>query len=189
MNAANSNLEVEAELAELRRRWGWFVVLGIVQVVAGIIALGSVVAATAVSVFFVGVMMIVAGVSEVIGAFQVKGWGKFILFLLIGVLYIIAGLVTLQNPVLAAVMLTFVLGVSLVASGAMRIILAFGVRHDQSWAVVAFSGLITLILGVMILARWPVSSVYILGIFLGVDLIVGGAGWVGLGLGVRRART
>ncbi len=177
------------ELAPLRVKWGWIVALGIVYLIAGIMALGSVVMATVVSVFFVGIMMIVAGAGEVIGAFQVKSWGKFALWVLLGLLYIVAGIVTLQNPILAAAVLTFVLGAALVASGIVKIVLAFSVNREQSWVWVVLSGVVTLILGLMILARWPVSSIYILGIFLGVDLVVAGIGWISLGLGLKRAKA
>jgi len=183
------NVDSEAELAPLRAKWGWIVALGLVYLIAGVIALGSVVTATVVSVFVVGVMMVVAGIGEVVGAFQVKSWGKFILWLLIGLLYIVAGFVTFQNPILAAVMLTFILGISLLVSGIMRIIVALSIRREQSWIGVAISGVLTIILGLMILARWPVSSVYILGIFLGVDLVVAGVGWIGLGFGLRNAKA
>jgi uncharacterized membrane protein HdeD (DUF308 family) len=56
------------------------------------------------------------------------------------------------------------------------------------WTWVAFSGVATLQLGLLILARWPINSVYILGLFLGIDLIMAGAGWIGLGFGLQRVR-
>jgi uncharacterized membrane protein HdeD (DUF308 family) len=176
------------DTAPLRAKWGWIVALGVVYTIAGFIALGSVAMATVVSVFVVGVMMIVAGVAEVISAFQIKTWGKFLLWVLLGLLYVVAGFVTFQNPLLAAVLLTLILGASLVASGVMRIILAFSMKREAPWIWVALSGAVTLLLGVLILMRWPVSSLYILGLFLGIDLIVAGASWVGIGLGLRRAR-
>jgi uncharacterized membrane protein HdeD (DUF308 family) len=177
-----------SDTAPLRAKWGWIVALGVIYLIAGFIALGSVAMATVVSVLVVGVMMIVSGVAEVISAFQIKSWGKFLLWALLGVLYIIAGFVTFQNPLLAAVLLTLILGASLVVSGIMRIILAFSMKRETPWIWVALSGVITLLLGVLILLRWPVSSLYILGLFLGIDLIMAGAGWIGLGFGLRRAR-
>lgn len=185
LNAVSTSSDVEP----LRAKWGWIVALGAVYLVAGFVALGSVLLATVVSVFLVGIMMIIAGVAEVISAFEVRGWGKFLLWLLLGALYIIAGLVTFQNPLLAAAVLTLILGVALVASGIMRIILAFSVQREAPWIWVLLSGVITLVLGALILARWPVSSLYILGLFLGIDLIFAGAGWVGLGFSLRRRST
>jgi len=183
-----NNPQAGSDTAPLRAKSGWIIALGVVYLIAGFIALGSVAMATVVSVLIVGIMMIVAGVVEVISAFQIKSWGKFLLWALLGVLYIIAGFVTFENPLLAAVLLTLILGASLVVSGIMRIVLAFSMKRETPWIWVALSGVITLLLGLLILARWPVSSLYILGLFLGIDLIIAGAGWIGLGFGLRRAR-
>jgi uncharacterized membrane protein HdeD (DUF308 family) len=175
-------------LQPLRAKWGWIVALGIIYVIVGLVALGSVAIATAASVLVVGIMMVVAGIAEVFNAFQVRTWGKFALWLLLGALYIFAGIITFQNPLLAAVLLTFMLGVALVISGAMRLIIAFAMKESTPWAWVALSGAITVILGLVILARWPVSSVYVLGLFLGIDLVIAGAGWIGVGLDLRARR-
>ncbi len=176
-----------SSLAPLQAKWGWIVALGIVYLVAGIIALGSVFSATVASVLVVGAMMFIAGVAEVINAFQVKTWGKFTFWLLLGVLYIIAGFVAWDNPLLTAVWLTLILGAALVASGIMRIFLGFNMKAGSPWIWIVVSGLITLVLGLIILAHWPLSSVYTLGIFLGVDLVFAGASWIGLGMGLRHA--
>src|ERR1700722_2851296 len=122
---ALSNFQPGSDLSPLRAKWGWIVALGIVYTIVGFIALGSVMTATVASVFVVGVMMIIAGVTEVISAFQIKSWGRFLLWVVLGVLYIVAGFVTFENPLLAAALLTLILGASLVASGIIRIILAF----------------------------------------------------------------
>ena len=173
-------------LAPLRAKSGWIIALGVIYVIAGLIALGSIVEATVVSVFIVGIMMLIAGVAEVIHAFQVKSWGRFLLWALLGALYIVAGFVTFENPLLAAAILTLILGVALITSGIMRIILAFSVKEGVPWIWILVSGLITLLLGIVILVHWPVSSLYILGLFLGIDLVFAGAGWIALGLGLRR---
>jgi uncharacterized membrane protein HdeD (DUF308 family) len=187
--AMSATTDTAPLLSSLRAKWGWIVALGVVYLIAGFIALGSVVAATVVTVFVVGIMMIVSGVAEVISAFQFKSWGKFILWVLLGVLYIFAGFVTFENPLLAAALLTLILGATLVASGIMRIILAFSMKSGSPWVLVVLSGLITLILVGIILAHWPVASLYILGIFLGVDLVFAGVSWISVGLGLRSARA
>lgn len=183
-----SNLRATPDLSPLRAKSGWIVALGVVYVIAGFIALGSVAMATVASVLVVGAMMIVAGVAEVWNAFQIKSWGRFLLWGLLGLLYILAGFVTFENPLLAAALLTLMLGALLVASGIVRIILAFSMKRETPWMLVLLSAVITLLLGLLILAHWPVSSLYVLGIFLGLDLIMAGVGWIGLGLGLRRAR-
>ncbi len=107
-------------IAALHAKWGWIVALGVVYLVTGFIALGSMVMATVASVLVVGAMMIVAGFTEIIGAFQMKSWGKFVIWALLGVLYIIAGFLTFENPLFAAALLTLFLGASLLASGAVQ---------------------------------------------------------------------
>jgi uncharacterized membrane protein HdeD (DUF308 family) len=179
------DFDTASGLQPLRAKSGWIVALGIVYVVAGFIALGSVVLATAATVFVVGIMMLIAGVAEVINAFQIKTWGKFLLWLLLGVLYIIAGFVTFENPLLAAALLTLLLGFSLVASGIMRILLAFSMKEGAPWIWVALSGAVTLLLGFVILAHWPVSGLYVLGLFLGIDLVLAGVSWIAVGLGLK----
>lgn len=178
----------EVDIEPLRLKWGWIVALGALYLIVGLIALVSVVMATRVSVFVVGVMMLVGGVGQVINAFQVKGWGKFLLMLLIGALYIVAGFVTFENPWLTAAFLTLFLAFSLIASGCIKIALAFSVGAvSRFWIVL--SGLITLFLGLIILIHWPVSSLFVLGMFLGFDLVFVGVGWISLGLGVRQTKV
>ena len=85
-------------LKALRAKWGWIVALGVVFLVAGVIAMGSVVAATETAVLVVGIMMLMGGVAEIIAAFSVKTWGKFLLWMLLGVLYVAAGMASLTQP-------------------------------------------------------------------------------------------
>jgi uncharacterized membrane protein HdeD (DUF308 family) len=175
-----------SEVAPLRAKCGWIIALGVVYLITGLIALSSVVLATVASVFLVGVMMVIAGVAEVINAFQLKTWGKSLLWGALGLLYIVAGFLAFENPLLAAAILTLMLGGVLVVSGVMRIVLAFGMKEGMpSWLWVVLSGLITLLLGIVILAHWPVSSLYILGVFLGIDLVFAGVGWILIGAGLR----
>jgi uncharacterized membrane protein HdeD (DUF308 family) len=169
----------------LRAKCGWIIALGVVYIIVGLIALSSVAFATTVSVFLVGIMMMVAGVTEVINAFQFKSWAKFILWILLGVFYVVAGFLALENPLLTAALLTLMLGCFLIASGVMRVILAFSMKVGTSWFLVVLSGLITLLVGGVIVAHWPVSSPYLLGIFLGFDLLFTGFGWLMIGLGLR----
>ena len=92
---------------------------------------------------------------------------------------------TFENPLLAAAALTLVLGAALVASGIMQIILAFSMKEGTPWIAVVFSGVVTFLLGAIVLAHWPVSSLYILGLFLGIDLVFAGVGWIGVGISLK----
>src|SRR6476661_11045464 len=91
-----------SDTAPLRAKSGWIIALGVVYLIAGFIALGSVAMATVASVLIVGVMMIIAGVAEVISAFQIKSWGKFLLWVLLGLLYLVCRLLLEKKKLLAA---------------------------------------------------------------------------------------
>ena len=175
--------------APLRAKWGWILALGVVYVAAGVIALGSLLTATVASVLIVGIMMIIAGVAEVINSFGIRTWGKFLLWLALGVLYIIAGLAAWDNPLLTAVWLTLFLGIVLVVSGFVRIFLGFNMKENAPWMWVVLSGVVTAILGFVILAHWPVSSLWALGVFLGVDLVFAGSSWIAVAIGLSRAQA
>lgn len=174
-------------LNALRAKWGWIVALGVVFMLAGVVALGSVVAATASAVMIVGIMMIMGGVAEIIAAFSVKSWGKFLFWLLLGALYVGAGVIAISNPFAAATILTLFFGAALVVGGVLRIFLAFQMREaGKPWGWVVVSGILTLLLGFMLIAKWPYSSAYALGIFLGIDLLFIGSSWITMGLALKK---
>ncbi|WP_289298565.1 DUF308 domain-containing protein [uncultured Reyranella sp.] len=173
-------------LKVLRAKWGWIVALGVVFLIAGFIAVGGAVAATASAVMIIGIMMIMGGAAEIVAAFSVKGWGKFAVWMLLGLLYVGAGFIAIMNPFAAATILTLLLGAALVAGGVLRIFIAFSMKAaGKPWGWIVVSGLVTLLLGAMIIAQWPASSFFVLGIFLGIDLIFIGSGWVTMGLALK----
>jgi uncharacterized membrane protein HdeD (DUF308 family) len=171
----------------LRHNWGWFVGLGVLFIVAGLIALGNVMIGTLVSVLFIGAMMAVAGIAHIVHAFQVREWGAFALWLLTGILYTAAGVLIAYNPVLGASVFTLFIGIMLIASGAMRIVVAFHMRGHPGWLWMLFAGLITLLLGLVIAAHWPVDSLWVLGTFLGIDLIFTGVALTAFGWRLKHA--
>ena len=170
----------------LRAKWGWIVGFGIVSLIAGVIALASTVMATASAVLIVGVMMLFTGVAEVVAAFNAKDWGHRLLWLLLGALYVFAGFVCLQNPFAAATILTLMLGIALIIGGLLRVFLATRMKQGTPWGWVVFSGIVSFLLGLMIVAQWPASSFFVLGIFLGIDLIFIGSGWITIGMALKR---
>ncbi len=169
----------------LRHNWSWFVGLGVLSTLAGLLALGNLMVGTLVSILFIGAMMTVAGVAHVIHAFQVREWGQFALWLLTGLLYTVAGLLIAYNPALGASVFTLFIGIMLIASGIMRIIVAFGMRGMDGWVWMLLAGLVTLLLGLLIAAHWPVDSLWVLGMFLGIDLVFTGVGLVAWGLRLK----
>ena len=175
-----------AAMTHLKLRWGWLVGLGAVLVIAGVIALLSVVAATIVSVLWVGAMMIVAGVVEIVHGFRMKAFGRSLLWVAIGALYILGGVFAMTYPLIASTVLTLILGVALLIAGIIRLFLGWHLKAGQHGGLVIFSGIVTALLGLIILIQWPFSSLFALGIILGIDLIQAGMSWLNLGFFLKR---
>jgi uncharacterized membrane protein HdeD (DUF308 family) len=168
----------------IRKKWGWLLALGIVQIVAGMLAVGFAFPATLASVVAVGILLLIAAGAQTAAAIWARDWSGFFLFLLLGILYAVAGLVMLTRPVLAAESLTLVLAVAFLIGGVYRIVVALVLRF-ASWGWVLLNGVVTVLLGIVVLQQWPGSGLWVLGMFVGIDLIMNGATWSVLAVGVR----
>lgn len=175
------------QLTSIKAGWGWFVALGVAFVILGFVALGHLLASTVATALYVGAMVLVGGVVQVLHAFRVQSWGRFLFWLLAGVLYVIAGGLIMYQPLLAAGVITLFIGVALVIGGIFRIFASFGARPAKGWGFLLLSGIITLLLGIEIMAGWPVNSVFILGLFLGLDLIINGVATAVFGWSLKTA--
>jgi uncharacterized membrane protein HdeD (DUF308 family) len=153
------------------------VLLGIVLIIAGLIVLGNIAMATVVVTMFIGIVAIVGGVFEIIHAFWTKGWGGFIWQIILGLLYIAAGIYIVTQPVGAVLALTWVIAIVFLALGLVRLIVGFQNWSAGGWLLV-LSGIFGIIAGIIILSGWPESSVWVIGLLLGIDLIFSGFGWL-----------
>src|SRR5215472_15350214 len=147
--AAALRQELRHELTALRGNWFWFVILGVLLVVLGTVALGSVVIASLAAATAIGVVLLLGGAAEVVGAFWCRGWSGFFLELLSGVLSIVVGLLFLRAPVGALGALTLLLACFLMAGGIFKVVAALGYRF-AAWGWSLAGGIIDVILGVLI---------------------------------------
>ncbi|HET7714189.1 MAG TPA: HdeD family acid-resistance protein [Bauldia sp.] len=153
------------------------VLLGIVLIIAGLIVLGNIAMATVVGTMLIGIVAIAGGVFEIIHAFWTKGWGGFIWQIILGVLYVIAGIYLLTRPVGGALALTWLIAVVFLALGVVRLIAGFQIWKAGGWLLV-LSGVFGIVAGIIILAGWPESSIWVIGLLLGIDLVFAGVGWL-----------
>jgi uncharacterized membrane protein HdeD (DUF308 family) len=170
------------------KSWWLYLLLGIVLLIAGLCVLGDVVLASVVSAIFIGWAIVIAGILEIVHAFSARGWKGFLLDLFLGILYIAGGWVLLANPIAATVSLTLAIGVVWIVSGIFRIVLAGAIGREGGWGIF-FSGILAILAGGIILAQWPASGLWVLGLLLGIDLIVHGAAWIGYAFSVRSGGT
>jgi uncharacterized membrane protein HdeD (DUF308 family) len=171
-------------LDALRGNWFWFVLVGVGLIVLGTIALGYVVVASLVVAVFIGYLLLFAGLVETFGAFWARDWSGFFLHLLSGVLSVVIGVLFLRAPGGELMALTLLIASFLLVGGIFKIIAAINYRF-AAWGWPLASGVIDVVLGVLIWQGWPESSFWVIGLFVGINMIFRGVNWVALGLAFR----
>jgi len=168
----------------LREIWGFLLGMGIALMLLGIAAIGSSLIATFATVLVFGILLLLGAIFEVVTAFWGRNWRGFFVHLLTGVLYLIAGIFLINNPVGAALGLTLLVAVCLLTGGAVRIVLSLLERFD-GWGWVVMNGIVSVLLGAAIWRQWPLSGLWALGLFVGIEMLFSGLSWVMLALAVR----
>jgi uncharacterized membrane protein HdeD (DUF308 family) len=169
-----------------RTAWGWFVALGIAQLVLGIIAWFDVIAFTIAGVIFIGALLLVAGVFQVVHAFMDREWGGFALHLIVGILYVIGGLLLMDEPLEGSVVITILVAAALIIGGVLRIAIGVQHRHMPGWGLLLAGGVISLLVGVMLYLMLPWSGLWVVGTLIAVELIFHGVSWIQFGLTLRK---
>jgi uncharacterized membrane protein HdeD (DUF308 family) len=183
----NPALNADELFGQVRANWGWLLALGVLFLLLGTLGLGRVTALTVGSVMFFGVLAIIGGAAQLAQVFKCSGWKAVLVHVLIGALYVAAGLEMLTNPIGASVVLTLFLGATIGAIGLLRIVFAFQHRGTTGWVWTLLGGIVTVVLSFMILSSWPVSGLWIIGLFVSVELIVNGWSTIFLALAARNA--
>ncbi len=173
-------------LEDFQRNRGWFLALGILLIIGGTLAIIYDVAATMLSVLFFGWILIVVGAIEAVQSFWQPKWGGFFLHLIVGILGVVVGYHLVSSPVAGAVVLTLVMAVYFLVIGVVRVVTALSMRFPN-WGWVFLSGVVTFILGILIKKQWPYSGLFIIGLFIGIDLIFSGWSYVMLALAAKKA--
>ncbi len=172
------------EVTGIRKNWGWFLALGIVQIITGTLAAGFAFSSTLASVVTLGVLLLIAAAAQIAAALLARDWDGFFLFLLLAILYAVAGFLTLRHPLLAAEGLALMLAALFLVVGLFRIAVAL-IDQLPSWGLLLFNGIVTVLLGLAIWRQWPASGLWVVGVLVGIELIVNGVTWSVLAVGVR----
>ena len=166
---------------EMIHNWGWFLAFGIALVVLGIIAVIRATTTTVASMVFFGWLLIFSGIIEFVHAFMVGKWAGFFLHLLVALLFGIAGALMVFKPVISAEAITFVMSIFFLVGG-LYLLFASMWSHAAGWGWGAANGIVSTILGVLLLMQWPVSGLWVVGLFVGIDLIFYGSAWIAMAL-------
>lgn len=168
----------------VRPRWGVALVFGIILVVLGTFAIISSFVATLAVVMTFAVLLLLGSGAQLGQAVLGRGAGHFFLHLLVAVLYFIVGVLMIEHPLGAAAFFTLMLAVMFLVGGILRIVVALAERF-HGWGWVLLNGVITLALGVMIWRGWPETSLWVIGLFVGIDLLFNGWSLIMLALALR----
>jgi uncharacterized membrane protein HdeD (DUF308 family) len=174
-------------LQSLRRYWLGFAALGVAMVILGTIAISwaCITEITVAATWLFGVLMVAGGILEIVNSFWAARWSGMLLHLLLGVLYTVVGLMVIERPEESAIQLTLIIALFLMLGGVFRI--AFALRERfTGWGWVLLNGVVTLALGILIYKQWPYSGLWVIGLFVGIELIFNGWTWIVLSLGLRR---
>ncbi|MBN9120284.1 MAG: HdeD family acid-resistance protein [Planctomycetes bacterium] len=176
--------ELRHDLMALQGNWLWFALLGAGMIVLGFVALGALVTASLATAVAIGILLLVGGAVETVGAIGSRGWSGFFGHLLSGVLSLVVGVLFLRAPIGALLVLTLLLACLLLVGGLFRIIAALNYRF-AGWGWTLAVGLIDVALGVMIGMDWPAAALWVIGLFVGISFVFRGVNWISLGVALR----
>jgi uncharacterized membrane protein HdeD (DUF308 family) len=172
----------------VRKNWGWLVVGGIALLFLGcwglsMVGLGTM---TIASVLYFGIMVIAGGVIVLIDAFQAGNWKAKVWAMLIGLMYIVCGVVMIMNPGASAVWFTLFIAGFLLVSGIFRIVIGLQLRKEvPGWGWTVLGGIASLVLAYIIYGQWPISGLWVIGMFVAIEMIMQGAHMVAIGMAAR----
>jgi uncharacterized membrane protein HdeD (DUF308 family) len=172
-------------LAEVHQKRWWYFALGVFLILLGAAACAMAITTTMLTVVMVGWILLVAGFGLAILSFLTGRWSGFLLSLAAGALSAIAGITILSNPLAGAVGITLMVGTILIAAGIYRSI-ASSVMQFPGWGWALLSGLASIVLGAMLLSHWQSTSLWFLGVYVGIDLIIHGFSWIMFSYGLHR---
>ena len=170
---------------DLHQHWLRFLVFGVALIVLGAFAVGSAVLTTVLSLVLYGWLLVIGGILEIAHGIWRQSWSGFFVDLAIGVLYMIVGIMVVANPAASAIALTLLIAMFLIVGGIFRIVAGISARY-HNWGWLVLHGVVSLLLGIGIWEQWPESGFWIIGLFIGIELLVNGVALVMLGMAAKR---
>lgn len=179
---------VRAAAPSASGEWLFLAAMGVALMVLGAVAIGASEIATLATVLTFGIVLLVGAIFHVIVGIRTRQWGGLFMHLLGGVLYFIAGLFMLKDPLLAAATFTLLIAAFLFVGGIIRMILALTEKFPhRGW--VLLNGFISVLLGAAIWRQWPWSGLWVIGLFIGIEMLFSGLSWLMLAVTFRANRT
>jgi uncharacterized membrane protein HdeD (DUF308 family) len=175
---------VRHELHEIREHWWAFLALGIALVLIGSLCIIYPFASSVGAVVALGFLLLAGGIAQIVSSFWAGKWTGMLMHLLVGVLYVVVGFMIIDAPAENLLLLTKLLAIFLIVVGVLDIVSAL-LQRFHGWGWVLLNGAVTLLLGLLINRQWPSSALWVIGLFVGIEMIFNGWAWIMLALGLR----
>ena len=185
--SASGNLTAENPLPVLENienQWWWFLLLGVGMLLLGLIAIAAPYYFALKSVLLFGILLLMGGAAQLISAFWAGRWSGFFVHLVTGILYLVIGALTISKPTTALAGLTLLLAAFFITNGLFRIVSALNYRFAH-WGWALLSGFVTLFLGILIWSEFREMAYWVIGLFIGIELVINGWMWIMLALTLR----
>ncbi len=176
---------VRHELHHVRSHWCWFLLLGALLLVCGTLAVVFPIITSVFAISLLSIVLLVAGVATLVGAFWTGKWSGFLVQVLVGLLYLAAGFVVSEQPGTSILVLTIYVAVSFMVMGIFRILAAMMLRFPQ-WGWALLNGCVTFLAGLVIFRHLPTYAVWVIGLLVGLEMIFSGWAWIMLALAIKR---
>jgi uncharacterized membrane protein HdeD (DUF308 family) len=170
------------------RDWGWFLAAGIISCILGIFAWRAPVAASAGLASALGVVLLISGAVQLIQTFRFSRYGGTAWRVFQSLISIVGGFIMLRYPVIGIMGVGLTIIFYLFMSAASQLAFGLATRHVSGSGMLFVSSAISFLLGILLVAQLPFSALWIPGVFLAVDLIIGGASLIVLSLKIRSLR-
>lgn len=171
----NDTIHNAVLMQQLKENSRWFFWLGILLIALGTLAIMFSTVSTLITIEYLALFLVMLGFVEIAKTFNMRSWkGFFFSHLFVGLLFVIAGIFMMLNPMSNAIMLTLFWSLFFIVAGTIRIFTALThtVPHQ---GIMILSGAINMILGILVFSQWPASGLWVIGLFVGIDVLF--AGW------------
>ncbi|MEA3419238.1 MAG: DUF308 domain-containing protein [Campylobacterota bacterium] len=174
---------IKTQLQEkIKEKSGLVIATGIIVLLMGLLAMGTPFVAGLSIAIVIGVILIIGGIGQFVFALKT---GLSLFTTILGALTVIVGVYMVMNPNAALGSLTILLAAYLISSGIFETVMSFQIKPDKGWGWALFSGIVSVLLGIMIFSQYPLSGAWAIGILLGLKLFFSGLTLMMLGLGAR----
>lgn len=186
MPEPNNKQVLDEVSTQMNKNWKILMIIGALTLFLGIVGMGMNVTMTIVSILYIGLFIIFGGILHLIDAFIVDGWKNKLLGGLIALMYLVAGALMIKYPAASAAWFTLFIAFFFLIVGIFRVVIGFQLRQENSgWGWTVISGVAAIILGILIYNQWPVSGLWVIGLFVSIELLMQGISTITVAMAVR----